>query len=233
MQRINLHAFYFLGTVLSPLKNINPTQKLREVIVPIFFAREGLKALLNNQTIQLKYCRPSAQRLLGVLNPLLEDKGVDIEQLINSYTLAFVINNLTEFEHNFSAELQQSDTYSVSQKGIYSTSELIGRAENLFSEDARKQMPENATADIRQAGRCLAFDLPTAAGFHILRAVEAVIVEYMKILKIELKESQRNWGAYIGELKGAKADEKILSVLNQIRELHRNPTLTSRSVLES
>ena len=137
-----------------------------------------------------------------------------------------------EFETVFSAELQALTAYVVSQKGIFSTPDLVERAEHILPEAVRKLLPSQAMTDLRQAGRCLAFDLPTAAGFHLLRATEAVIrAYYTVVVKRPPTPLSRNWGPYIRILRRHDADPKILAVLEHIRALYRNPIIQPDAVL--
>lgn len=129
------------------------------------------------------------------------------------------------------AELQTFAAYQVSQKGIYSTADLVDRAENVFAEDVRSLIGQTARDDVNQAGRCLALDLPTASGFHIMRATETVLKAYGK--QFQTKPKTRNWHSYITALKATNASPKALAVLDQIRDLHRNPTLHPEVVLSS
>ncbi len=114
----------------------------------------------------------------------------------------------------------------VSQKGIYSTDELIARAETHVPEKYREVLSGKATDDIQQAGKCLAFEVSTASAFHMWRAVESVMNSYYQALTgktfAEAKVT-RNWGDYIKALDGSKADKKITVFLDHIRAEYRNP----------
>jgi hypothetical protein len=138
-----------------------------------------------------------------------------------------------EFEIVFSAELETTDTYYVSEKGIYSTSRLIEKAELIFSSDIRAEMPPQAISDVQQAGKCLAFDLDTACGFHIVRATESMIHQYyVTVTSGTLRRKDRNWGAYVRNLNGhlkanpaSRVDRKLVALIDQVREHHRNPVM--------
>ena len=78
----------------------------------------------------------------------------------------------------------------------------------------------------------MAFDLPSATGFHIIRAVEAVIRKYYSVIvKQPVKPKMRNWGTYIRVLSKSGGDPKILAILDQLREMHRNPIMHPQVVL--
>jgi hypothetical protein len=64
------------------------------------------------------------------------------------------------------AELGVADSYYVTRKAGYDTSVLISNAEVMFSKDLPQKVML-AIPDIRESGKCLAFELGTAAGFHV------------------------------------------------------------------
>jgi hypothetical protein len=79
--------------------------------------------------------------------------------------------------------------------------------------------------DIRQAGKCLAYEVPTAAGFHLLRAADSVLRRYHRQLtRKELPARAWSWGIYIKGLAAAGADPRVVSALEQVKNLHRNPS---------
>jgi hypothetical protein len=129
--------------------------------------------------------------------------------------------------------MQQLDTYLVSKKGIYSTRDLIENTERHLPEWVVNAMPPPAVFDVRECGRALAFDLSTAAAFHILRAIESCILEYLTALKAKPRASQRNWGAYLALITNAGGDPNVVAALSQIKNLHRNPTMHPQTQISS
>src|ERR1700722_18334325 len=93
---------------------------------------------------------------------------------------------------------------------------------------SKEQPPSLAVTDVKAAGRCLAFDLPTSAGFHIARAVETVLLQYFSVLNID-RPDYKNLGRYIETLKDKGPtkgiDEKVIAALDQFRDLYRNPIM--------
>jgi hypothetical protein len=234
MKRFNAFDLYQLGAAVQELTVLTPQTTMQNAIWPLFGARNQLEPLLSNQLLPFAYCRPACVDLVESINraielaPLPEEGGEQAKSWDTPISYrASVINNAAKvFEHTLAAELQQQNTYFVLPKSIYDISKLIEQAENLFSDDVRAFLPEKARRDINEAGRCIAFELATAAGFHILRAVESIILIYMEATGAKpVKDSQRNWGQYVLKLREAGADEKVVSALDQIRDLHRNPTL--------
>lgn len=150
-----------------------------------------------------------------------------------------VVTAAREFEVVFAAELETTDTYYVSEKGIYSTNRLIESAERVFSADVLAELSPQAIFDIQQAGKCLAFDLDTASGFHIVRASETMIHKYYVLVTGGTpKRKDRNWGAYVRNLNShkkhdpaSKVDTKLIALIDQVREHHRNPVMHPEVIL--
>ncbi len=124
---------------------------------------------------------------------------------------------------------------------------LIYSAEQALSKRSIEQLPDSCLKDIKEAGRCLAFDLPTACGFHIFRALETVILMYFPALRINLPSKKlRNLGVFIALLEGRdikkkgrpivagapKADEKITGMLTHLKDFYRNPLMHPEITLE-
>jgi hypothetical protein len=146
------------------------------------------------------------------------DRLLSQEESQRAYTL------WTRFEVIIQNEFANLHTYLVPQKLGYDTTTLISSGATLLDEETRSIIPPEAIEDMNQAGRCLAFDIATAAGFHIVRATESVIRLYFKkATGKELAKNKRNWGAYIKGLEEADADKRITTFLNHIRESYRNP----------
>jgi hypothetical protein len=79
---------------------------------------------------------------------------------------------------------------------------------------------------MEEAGFCLAFERYTASGFHALRGIEYEIRDYVQLAtRKPIRESDRNWGAYIRTLTSNDASSKLLTLLNDIKNLDRNPLI--------
>ena len=108
----------------------------------------------------------------------------------------------------------------------YDREVLVANGEKVFSEEARKELREEEIYNVKEAGKCLAFQIPTAAAFHMFRCVESLIRRYYEVVVGKLpKPKMRNWGVYIKSLRECGADPKVMSTLEQIKDLHRNPVI--------
>jgi hypothetical protein len=136
---------------------------------------------------------------------------------------AQILRLSSQFDTVLQSELSVADAYFVVPKPGLDTLSLVSQGEVLFPLSLPMKVP-GAVADLREAGKCIAFELCTASGFHLMRAVETVLRRYWEVVTGNAaKPKQRNIGTY---LRGFKAlgcgDEKIIGALQQLKDLHRN-----------
>ena len=124
------------------------------------------------------------------------------------------------------------NSYFVTQKGGFDTVSLLAYGENLFPTDLGSKVPE-AIVDAREAGKCLAFEISTACGFHAFRATESVLRRYhAHVTGGAAPPKLRTLGVYIKSLTSSgKGDPKVLASLKQMTDLHRNPIAHPEAVL--
>lgn len=239
MRRINTYALYLLGKNLAPIGGVDEDNSTYgDVLWVLLNTRMQINELLSNATLPVKTCRQAATQLVQSIDSVVpadiqEAFKQDKSAKVDWWSLQQIKDAATKFETVFAEELAIVDTYSVTQKGAYSTTELITNAEALFSKDVQQKLPQQAIQDIREAGKCLAFETPTAAAFHIVRAIESVILAYYaKVLGRAPPSRMRNWGVYIKTLRDSgKADTKILDFLKHIKDNYRNPISHPEAVL--
>jgi hypothetical protein len=75
---------------------------------------------------------------------------------------------LQSFEAVFRAEMQAASTYLVPKRGAHSTRDLVDTFDRTFLPGLHPTLGELALNEYRQAGRCFAFGLWTAAGLPFL-----------------------------------------------------------------
>ncbi len=240
MLRVDCYDFYKLGIQIHPLVDMKDEELLKDVWFNIYTAKSSLNEFF--QTFPLRISRDPATKLYAALNTAVPDdlSELDLGDDEKGWkTIAFrgfsIRQSAKNLETVLAAELNNFDTYFVSQKGSFSTPDLIERAEIMLPEGIRQHLSANAIEDFRQAGRCLAFNLGTAASFHIARATEDVIRSYYSlILKTTPTVKMRSWGIYYKNLsKTPKASTKVLGWLNHIKDEYRNPVLHPEETVTS
>ena len=92
---------------------------------------------------------------------------------------------------------EAEEKYLVSTKSSGAKYFKIGA--KSFGEDLQNKFP-SAQFELEEATRCLAFERPTAAVFHLMRILEIGIAAISKCVGIPdpVKPAQRNWGAIQG-----------------------------------
>jgi len=233
MQRINEFQLYELAIAVHPLTLIQESAKYSEVWLDWRTAGIALQNIFKQRA--LEFCFQAANELYAAIEVVVPS---DLDKAIEKYQALpkpeeplgwgpiYPIREAAQkFETVLSAELSNSDTYWISPKGTHKTSMLLQYAHLELPSLILTEVPE-ASADFDEAGKCLLFDTPTAVGFHLLRATEAVIRKYYAIVTgVEPKKKFRNWGAYLKKLNQCGANSKITGYLDHIRENYRNPIL--------
>jgi hypothetical protein len=240
MLRVDCYDFYKLGSIIHPVMDVPDNSPFSESWAVFYFAKAELDSFFKR--FPLRTSRSPATALYAALTALIPDEFAQIQfkmedgspRILAAWDLSSIRQAAKDFEAVIKAELSDWDTYFVSQKGAFSTSELINQAELMIPESTRKILGAGTVEDLRQAGRCVAFNLGTAACFHMVRATEAVIREYYFALLGSLpKVSSRNWGAYHRNMsKSPLADVKAMVLLKHVTENYRNPVLHPEEVVE-
>lgn len=235
MKRVNLTQYYVFGSVIHRLMAFPSTEeKPIDYYVTIIQSISWIRSFLDDEMIPMPISKKPANRLKEALVSL--QSKIDLELSTEKHFATKYSDEILRVNHAakmfatvFLGELSEVRTYFVSQKRAYDTKALIESAETIFSETTWDGLPEKARDDIREAGKCLAFDLGTATGFHLTRAVESVVLQYLTILCPQklgsLKSSEKNLGGYISLAKAHGGHEEICATLDQFRALHRNPLI--------
>jgi hypothetical protein len=210
MDKLNLDFFYHLGARLNSLSQIitEPGNVYRILVLQrATQLSPGLYALLNAMPA-LNVCRSVANELLSKIdvisnwgsNASKDDYNKPDSSIDNLFIE--VIGKAKELETVLRNELATLEVYHTTQKGAYTTTDLIMQAEKTLPESTITRIDDKIIEDIRCSARCLAFDNPTASGFHILRATEAVLHQYyLAVCKPKPKpERLGSWADYIAEL---------------------------------
>jgi hypothetical protein len=148
-------------------------------------------------------------------------------------TIATLQKTLNGFTVSLQDELDRVPMFTVTKKGNLSIHGLVEGAASGYPKSVLALADDFITNEINYAGRCLAFELPTSCGFHILRAVEIGIKGYVHAATGTLpKLNQRNWGEYIRVLEGTNAGSELIDVL-KVLKTKRNPLMHPQDSLET
>jgi hypothetical protein len=125
------------------------------------------------------------------------------------------------------AEARTLQAYLLTDKRL-DVQRLVEKPESFLGKGTFSKLPEIAQLDIREAGKCIAFELPTAGAFHLLRATEDALRAYYKLYFKRGAMDRVAWGALTQNLQNKKRkprpDQMLLAHLAHIRKNFRNPT---------
>jgi hypothetical protein len=133
----------------------------------------------------------------------------------------------------FLAELSTLPSFLVTGKEGYDLTILIEHGTRLFPGTLAAKVPE-AVRDAREVGKAIAFELSTAAGFHIFRVVEAVLKRYWDHVSSKTARPRlETIGTYAAALEdNTFGDAKVWESLKQLGKLHRNPLIHPEVILD-
>jgi hypothetical protein len=183
MQKIDPAFLFEMGDQLRKVAAINKDSPPAQA----YFAMNGASGVIERTISNSIYshllrtpCRAAANALAEQMRKMCSAilAMPDLENAQLEHFEVFQLQHLYgKFETLFLGDLQSGSLYLVSPKGGFDTDALIEGALLVFSADLATKVPD-AVGDVRQATRCIAFELPTAAGFHLHRAHESVLRVY-------------------------------------------------------
>ncbi len=241
MIRLNLLWIVDLAGSTRPLSFVRAGEKLDSAV----FAHAQAALMFS----RLDYSKPDDERAIAqfthelipkitaAANALLEvvERFMPLAVQKQRLTLANAQELWQSVQKLFDAledELGHAYAFSITEQRMISVRVMLDNPAKVFAQGCWDMMPSLARGEAAKATRCLAFDCPTACGFHILRSVEATIRRYIQAATGSLP-AKRDWGHYVTVLRENGADQKAAAVVDQIRELERNPLMHPEDVLDN
>lgn len=226
---------YTTGKQIQPLTALRQEMTFGEALLALFVAEYALETLLVNSIYQLRTSRQDGQALLSQITAMREKAShEDHSKQTLGYELNTLNSMLARFEAVFAAELRVSALYLVSQQKALDTAAVILDGSSAFPSDLAQKAPA-ALPDTRDAMKCIVFELPTAAGFHLHRANESVLQAYYHaVTSGERPPNLKTIGEYLKKLDELKVgDDRVKAALRDLNKLHRNPLIHPEQRLET
>jgi hypothetical protein len=232
MIRISLGYIYNFSKHMEELGKLEGADTpLASMFITLFGAKNAIEDM--SGSVFGPYLRSSyapGNTLLIAINAQLNNN--DFNRVVSKYEILSIKQLLDEYRIAFLAEIGVLNSYFVTQKAGFDTLSLLLWGENCFPPDLRGKVPE-AVFDVREAAKALAYESPTAAGFHVFRALESVLRRYHShVTGGSAAPKVRNIGVYLESLRSSnKGDLKVRAVIKQIADLYRNPLIHPEVVL--
>ncbi|MCH8209652.1 MAG: hypothetical protein IIA62_11465, partial [Nitrospinae bacterium] len=102
-------------------------------------------------------------------------------------------NCLDKLDPALDSELGLKDLYFLTPRN-YSIDQLTNNINSLFANKVFINLPIISKYDFREPGKCIAFNLPTAAAFHLMRAIEGNVRFYYKKKIKRNRITNQLWG---------------------------------------
>lgn len=225
MQELNLIKFYNIGKELKDLNTLVTGEPVFDSLMKLANVETRLTEFWNETLeLQIPKTREAVKLLMRQVGGTQRRFIEAIKTKSEDATLTLAENTaiksaLSGFEREFEHESQELGVFGVTPKGDRSVRILLEDAAQKFPQNLLAVMPSDTINDLRQAGRCLAFELPTACAFHICRATEALMLAYYETLTGNAwASSRRDWHTYNSHLATLGAPSTITNRLNEIRE---------------
>ena len=131
---------------------------------------------------------------------------------------------MVDVRNTLFAEAGGNVAFIVTDKRI-DVNKLLSDVPALMAPSVFNSVPYIAQYDFIEAGKCIAFELPTSAAFHILRGTEAVLRDYYCSI-VQRNRANLLWGPMIESLRRRRTPPPapLLDNLDNIRRSFRNPT---------
>lgn len=186
--------------------------------------RSGVNAILSEfDKFQLDVSRSGSMQLKTFIDNL---SSMDDSKTLGKDRAQELSGLMQTLENIVSAEAQIKYYYVTTYKR-YNTDYLMDHPEKLFSDGVFKRLPKLSRYDFTEGFKCITFEIPTAAVFHILRATEGVLKDcYLSNVK-QNRVKRPMWSNMLKQLKERKRNRlsgALLGCLDNIRESYRNPT---------
>jgi len=220
MKQTSIWQYIWVGTCLRYLQDQQAGWSAKAKSMTVDNLRSFLDSL---DDLGLHVTKRASEGLQEIMEEL---EGKSAEYKLTAADASRIQKAASDVRNTFEAETGGVFTYVVTDKRI-DVRKLLDDVGALFSPGVYDACSAIARYDFAEAGKCIAFERPTAGAFHILRGTESVVRLFYKRY-VRPAQTGLTWGqmtqALAAKAKGRKPDPVILQNLDHIRVSFRNPT---------
>jgi hypothetical protein len=247
MERVRLLDYFNLSKSLSTAEAATLAENNN--IGAIYFATRGLHQELHNFVVTengFSACKNVASELISEIEKWRKSSAYDedgkfdiakFDEQHQSWNYSSIRQKISDFRSVFEAESVDLDVYFVEPYSIYQTSALVSNGSDIIPSPLHEHLPKGTVEEFNSAGKCLAFDLPTACGFHALRGLELVMENYLR--KHNVNKKMHSWNDFIKaveklieDAKEPAPSQKVAAMIDRMRTLDRNPLMHPTNTLD-
>jgi len=247
MKQFEDHFDWYRLGLIHRLRSFRATDSIRSRSYDIVQSSLRLALFYNNKlnAERLPGSTEAAKALFNTLGELYQDR--DKDDAVIGFRAESLIGGLNNFETLLKHEVKNLNTFMLENVGIFDTNKLIDHADEHLSAIALQVVDARVKEDFKAAGRCLAFDLFTACGFHAVRALEAAArVLCKKLIGKDAEQTGTPLGGIANDLRDFADDTKnngqnplakehplrlVISNLYQMNNIYRKPLAHPQMVL--
>lgn len=173
--------------------------------------------------LNLNVTKEAAEELYDISRKIeSENESTKVDQLLDTKVRTAV----KAIDLTLDSELKLAKAFILTEKRV-SLKNLLERPQNLFPKQVFPNLSSQSRIDIIHGFKCIAFEQPTAAAFHLLRATEETLRQlYFSHIKRNRMDKPM-WYGMVEALKNKrnpKPKPSLLDHLDTIRKNYRNPT---------
>jgi len=219
MESRSISEYIFFGTALRFLQDA----EIGRLVHGSGYILENIdKFFYYLQRFNLPVTDRAAYKLRRFRDKLLKTESAYRLNLKEMQELRQIISDIRK---TLEAEAEGNIAFIVTDKRI-DVNKLLSNIPSLMTPGIFDSLPQIAKYDFTEAGKCIAFELPTAAAFHLLRGTESVLRHFYCDFIKRNRVKPLLWGPMVNHLKTLRKSPptELLNTLDHIRLYYRNPT---------
>lgn len=238
MEQRSVRSFIFLGTAVRYVQDAEAGWSLKGPGHLLENVASLLEAFEENRLHVTE--RLASNVLVPVVEAILkrveadEESGKDNATKLKKAEARMLGEAVTQVRDTLMAEAEGLQAFFTSDKR-YEVNRLLGDVQSLMGAGVFGALPHISQLDFQEAGRCVAFELPTAAAFHLLRGTEAALRDYYCRIVKQNRVDPQTWGAMTDHLRRRshlRPPDVLLDGLDHLRRGFRNPTQHPEKIYE-
>lgn len=219
----SLEEVFFFGTAVRYLQDASAGKRVHDSPDKEWFILSNLKVFFQLiENIGLHVTNRAAYKLRKLMQEL---ENTPKEAVLTPAQAKQLSDGMGDVRKTLQAEIEVFESYLVTPKRL-DVNKLLKYPEQLLAPQVFNRLPALARFDISEAGKCIAFERPTAAAFHLLRATECAL-RTMCEKCVKREKPQLMWGTMVARLRGVRSlrgEQSLFNNLDDIRLTFRNPT---------